>query len=97
MKPAPSPVHTDTRLITITPPRPPGHIAVAVRADRKAAARARHGRPGIFALRILGAAGLTVITLHSGAGPGPIAGTLTGAGTWFVLTARRDLAPPPGR
>ena|ERR1700722_13719415 len=97
MTPRPRPAHPDTPLITITPPQPPGHIAVAVRAVRQATAQVRRGRPGILALRILGAAGLTVITLHSGAGPGPITGTLTGAGTWFVLTARRDLAPPPGR
>jgi hypothetical protein len=27
----------------------------------------------------------------------PAAGLLTGIGTWLVLTARGDLAPPPGR
>jgi hypothetical protein len=57
----------------------------------------RHGRPVRLAGRVLAALLLAVIVLHSGAGPGPIAGTLTGIVTWLVLSARGDLAPPPGR
>ena len=71
--------------------------ASAIRAARLTLARVRHGRPGILALRLLGTAGMTIVTAHSGAGPGPITGTLTGIGIWLAVTIRRDLAPPPGR
>src|ERR1017187_6760038 len=60
-------------------------------------ARIRHGRPGRLALRILAAAVLALLVLHSGAGTPPIAGLLTGVATWLILTSRGDLAPPPGR
>jgi hypothetical protein len=60
-------------------------------------ARIRHGRPARLAARILIAAAAAVLVLHSGAGAPPVAGLLTGIATWLVLTARADLAPPPGR
>jgi hypothetical protein len=31
------------------------------------------------------------------AGTPPTAGVVTGIGLWLLLTARGDLAPPPGR
>jgi hypothetical protein len=61
------------------------------------AARLQHGRPLGLAARILGAAALAQITLHSGAGPAPEGGVLAGILTWLALTLRGDLAPPPGR
>jgi hypothetical protein len=60
-------------------------------------ARVRHGRPARIAARIVAAAALALVVLHTGAGTPPVAGLLTGIGTWLVLTARGDLAPPPGR
>jgi len=72
------------------PPLSPWHAAALVPS------RIRHGRPGRLLLRILAAA-LVLIVLHSGAGTPPIAGLITGIGTWLVLTSRGDLAPPPGR
>src|ERR1035438_3139251 len=60
-------------------------------------ARIRHGRPGRLALRVLAAAVLVLLVLHSGAGTPPIAGLLTGIATWLILTSRRDLARCPGR
>ena len=60
-------------------------------------ARVRHGRPARLTARIVAAAALAVVVLHSGAGTPPVAGLLTVIGTWLVLTARGDLAPPPGR
>jgi curved DNA-binding protein CbpA len=58
-------------------------------------ARAGRGRPLRLALRTaaaLAACGLAV----AAAGPHPAAPALvTGVLTWLVLTARRDLAPPP--
>jgi len=60
-------------------------------------ARIRHGRPARLVLRVVAAAVLAVLVLHSGAGTPPVAGLLTGIGTWLLLTVRGDLAPPPGR
>jgi hypothetical protein len=60
-------------------------------------ARVRHGRPARLAARTVAAAALALLVLHTGAGTPPVAGLLTGIGTWLVLTARGDLAPPPGR
>ena len=60
-------------------------------------ARLRHGRPLVLAARILAGLALAGITLHADAGPAPEAGVLAGIITWLALTARRDVAPPPGR
>jgi hypothetical protein len=59
--------------------------------------RVRRGRPLRLALRGLAAAGLALLAL--GLVPGQPAGlaTVTGIITWFLLTGRADLAPPPGR
>jgi hypothetical protein len=40
---------------------------------------------------------LALLVLRTGAGTAPASGLLAGIGTWLVLTARGDLAPPPGR
>ena len=64
---------------------------------RLIAARLRNGRPAVLATRILAASALAGITLHSGAGPAPQVGALAGIITWLALTARGDIAPPPGR
>ena len=60
-------------------------------------ARVRHGRPARLSVRAVVAAVLSVLVLY--AIPGQAAGpaVVTGLVTWFVLTARGDLAPPPGR
>jgi hypothetical protein len=68
----------------------PWHLAVLFPA------RVRHGKPRRLALRIVAAALMALLVWHSGAGTPPIAALLTGIGTWLVLTARGDLAPPPG-
>ena len=68
--------------------------AVAV---RQVPARLRHGRPVRLAARVLAASALAAITLHAGAGPAPEAGVLAGIITWLALSARADIAPPPGR
>ena len=54
--------------------------------------RIRHGRPARLTLRIVAAAALAFLVLHSSAGTPPIAGLLTGIGTWLLLTVRGDLA-----
>jgi hypothetical protein len=60
-------------------------------------ARIGHGRPGRLTLRATGAVVAALLAWHSGAGTPPITALLTGIGTWLALTARADLAPPPGR
>jgi hypothetical protein len=60
-------------------------------------ARVRHGRPVRLVVRIVAAAALAFLVTHSGAGTPAIAGLVTSIATWIVLTARGDLAPPPGR
>jgi hypothetical protein len=60
-------------------------------------ARIRHGRPARLAARVAAAAVLAVLALHTGAGSVPAAALVTGIAIWLVLTARADLAPPPGR
>ncbi len=60
------------------------------------AARVRRGRPGRLALRVLAAA-VASAAAWAAAGSGPAGPALvTGAVTWLLLTARQDLAPPPG-
>jgi len=60
-------------------------------------ARVRHGRPWRLVLRVLAAAVLGVAAARSEAGGPAAAGMVTGLGMWLILTARGDLAPPPGR
>lgn len=91
----------------LTAPAPAGTApapATAARTARRAMAsarlmpaRIRHGRPGVLAARVLSAVILAVVAARSGAGPAPAAGVITGVGCWLALTARGDLAPPPGR
>ena len=60
-------------------------------------ARVRHGRPRRLGLRIVAAAIVAAIAWYSRAATPAVAAVLTGIGTWLLLTARGDLAPPPGR
>jgi hypothetical protein len=56
--------------------------------------RIRRGRPFRLGIRIAVAAAASVVAVAA-AGATPAAPALvTGAATWLVLTARRDLAPP---
>jgi hypothetical protein len=59
--------------------------------------RIRHGRPLRLLARALTAAllSLLVLALIPGQAAGPA--VVTGLIVWFILTARADLAPPPGR
>ena len=60
-------------------------------------ARIWHGRPGHLLLRALTAALLSLLVLYLLPGQPPGPAVVTGLITWFVLTARGDLVPPPGR
>jgi hypothetical protein len=58
--------------------------------------RVRRGRPALLALRLAIATAISA-GAFAVVGAQPAAGGLaTGAVTWFLLTARRDLAPPGG-
>jgi hypothetical protein len=60
-------------------------------------ARVRYGRPGRLLARAVIAAVLALVVLQlipgTTAAPADVAGLIT----WFALTGRRDLAPPPER
>jgi hypothetical protein len=75
------------------PERRPRHRTVARRLA-SVAGRVRYGRPVRLAGRVLTAAGVAAAAvMASGHGPaGPA--SITGALTWLLLTARRDLAAP---
>ena len=74
----------------------PGSSRRLAAAAGRLAARIRRGRPGRLALRVLAAAAASAAAMAA-AGSGPaVPALVTGALTWLVLTARQDLAPPPG-
>jgi hypothetical protein len=79
----------------MAPPRWPGQNMGP--GLRQIPARIRHGRPLRLLARALAAAllSLLVLALIPGRAAGPA--IVTGLTIWFVLTARADLAPPPGR
>jgi hypothetical protein len=81
------------------PARPTGRRSGvrAAGAVRLTGARVRHGRPGRLLVRVLAAVLLGLIAARSGAGGPATAGVVAGLGVWLMLTARGDLAPPPGR
>src|SRR5487761_1697300 len=58
-------------------------------------ARIRHGRPVRLLIRAIVAAVLCLVVLHLVPGQPSGPAVVTGLITWFVLTARGDLAPPP--
>ena len=81
-------------------PVPPGRLELRAGLLGMAVlipARIWHGRPRHLAFRALLTAllSLAVVNLLPGQPSGPA--VVTGLITWFVLTARGDLAPPPGR
>jgi hypothetical protein len=80
-----------------TPSRPAPPGARIAGALVLVPARIRHGRPWRMLLRALAAAALSLLVLHLIPGQPSGPAVVTGLITWFVLTARGDLAPPPGR
>jgi hypothetical protein len=60
-------------------------------------ARVRHGRPRRLLIRAVTAAVLSLIVLQLIPGTASAPADVAGLITWFVLTGRRDLAPPPER
>ena len=76
-------------------PRAPG--VDILRAALLLPARIRHGRPLRLLARAVVAALLSLLVLHLVPGQPSGPAVVTGLITWFVLTGRGDLAPPPGR
>jgi hypothetical protein len=60
-------------------------------------ARVRRGRPRRLLIRAVIAAGLCLVVLQLIPGTASAPADVTALVTWFVLTGRRDLAPPPER
>ncbi|HJY74736.1 MAG TPA: J domain-containing protein [Streptosporangiaceae bacterium] len=60
-------------------------------------ARIRRGRPLRLLIRGAVAAALSVVVLHLIPGTAAAPADVFGLTWWFVLTGRRDLAPPPER
>ena len=60
-------------------------------------ARVRYGRPGRLLIRAVIAAVLALVILQLIPGTTAAPADITGLITWFALTGRRDLAPPPER
>ena len=77
-------------------PHPPGWLAV-FRAAAVLPARIRKGRPGWLAARAAIAAGAAWIAVLLVPGTPSAPAAVTGCALWWLLTARADLAPPPGR
>jgi len=85
----------DTSPLPVIPPgREPGRPFTGL---AEVPARIRHGRPLRLLIRaaVAAALSLAVVALIPGtsAAPADVAGVIV----WFVLTGRRDLAPPPER
>jgi DnaJ domain len=75
-------------------PRPGPHGWRARARPGALLARVRRGRPAVLALRLAAAAAVAAgAVIVAGWAPATPA-VITGAVTWLVLTARRDLAPP---
>jgi hypothetical protein len=84
----------------VRPPEPikAGSLALAAwQAVAMLPARIRHGRPTRMAIRAMAAAAVAITALTVIPGTPSAPAVVAGAALWWVLTARSDLAPPPGR
>jgi hypothetical protein len=83
------------------PPVPPGpetdRPPVTFRAFLLLPERIWHGHPLRLVLRAIAAAALSLAVLQLIPGSPAAPADVLGLGLWFVLAARSDLAPPPGR
>ena len=78
----------------------PRHGATAARLARVGwllPARIARGRPLRLTLRGIAAAIMSAVVLRLIGSQPAAPAVVTGIITWFVLTGRGDLAPPPGR
>ena len=78
-------------------PAPRIRAAPALHSVLLLPARARHGRPLRLAARAIVAAAVALLAVTTVTGTPAAPGIAAGAALWWILTARADLAPPPGR
>jgi hypothetical protein len=90
-------VHADADADAGPPPAAPVRPGPLLAALWQLPARIRHGRPLRLLIRALAAALLSLAVLHLIPGQPAAPALVTGLITWFALTARADLAPPPRR
>jgi len=84
--------------LSARPARAPGaRAAHLARAVLLLPARIRRGRPLRFIVRAITAAFLSWLVLRIIPGQPAAPAAVTGIITWFALTGRADLAPPPDR
>jgi hypothetical protein len=76
-------------------PAPPG--LAAWHAVALLPARIRHGRPPRLVIRAAVAAAIALAAVYLIPGTPSEPAVIAGCALWWVLTARSDLAPPPGR
>jgi hypothetical protein len=76
------------------PPVPPWQPLISL---VQVPARIRSGRPLRLLVRAAVAAGVSLAVLHLIPGTAAAAADVFGSIWWFVLTGRKDLAPPPER
>ena len=88
----PEPADRPSRSARPSRPARPGDLIAAV---GQLPARIRHGRPLRLVIRGLAAALLSLAVLHLIPGQPAAPALVTGLITWFLLTGRSDLAPPP--
>lgn len=79
------------------PARPGAGAARLARAGWLLPARIARGRPLRLALRGIAAALMSAVVMRLIGGQPAGPAVVTGIITWFLLTGRGDLAPPPGR
>jgi len=77
------------------PPSRPGRPGDLLAAVGQLPARIRHGRPRRLLIRAVAAAVASLAVLHLIPGQPAAPALVTGLITWFLLTGRSDLAPPP--
>lgn len=78
-------------------PMLPGPAAAVWQAIAQLPARARHGKPARLVIRTLTAVMIAVLAQVLVPGTPSAPAVTFGAGWWWLLTVRGDLAPPPGR
>lgn len=88
---------TATTDIPAPQPTAPAPARALWRAVAVLPARIRHGRPLRLAVRAVIAAAVAVTALTVIPGTASAPAIVAGSALWWLLTARGDLAPPPGR
>ena len=87
----------DTSPLPVIPANPGPQPGWPLTALTQVPARIRRGRPLRLLIRGAVAAALSLVVLHLIPGTAAAPADVFGLTWWFVLTGRKDLAPPPER